>query len=707
MIQPGFRPFQGRAGMWTGLGRWLRRSLAYLRSPRLRKWLILGALIGVVAGFAAVLLFAGIGWVQTAVLGGIAGFQLPAPLGEGTGVTQGPERPWALPLVVGGGALVAGLLMTLLAPDAAGPGNDQVVWAFHRREGLIRLRAVLVKLVATALTIGSGGSAGREGPIAFIGGGVGSTVARWLGLSVADRRTALAAGMGAGIGAIFRAPLAGAVLGVELLYRRDIEAEAMVPSFVASVVAFSIYSIWFGLNPIFGPLGALGLDHPLQLAYYVALGLLAALLGMLFAWLLGRVERWCRRSRLPLWLRTGLVGVAIGAVGMAVPSVLGTGYGWLQIAMQPDQVLLPVALLVTLPLIKIAATGLLAGSGGSAGVFGPGLVIGGFTGAALWHLTSGVLPGVPATPAPFVLVGMLALLGGIGNVPLAALLMVVEMTGGFDLLLPAMVAVAVSWFAVGQRTLFPSQEDVRADSPAHRLGYAIPVLHALRARSALTPVARAPTPGDSLASAGLAIARAGAKGLPVVRDGVPIGLIALSDLGRVAQDRWEDAIVADHMTAPPVTVHADLPLDDALNLMSAKRISQLPVVSSDDGRLLGLLTMRGVLAAYEQWRQSEVHATGSIAGSEVVLKVGIRAVSPVAGRAVRTLDLPEGALLVAIERPDGAIVPHGDTVLEPGDIVHAVAAFGSEEALLASLTGGVRGAPAADGQRPCQPDTAG
>ena len=171
-------------------------------------------------------------------------------------------RPWALPLIVGLGGLISGILVFSLAPEAEGHGTDAAIAAVHHNPRGIRARVSFVKIVASAITIGSGGSAGREGPTAQISAGFGSMLARWLDLTPTDARIAVTVGIGSGIGAIFRAPLGGAVLGAEILYRDDFEADALIPSLVASIVGFTVFGAVEGFDPIFGNAGRLPLRSP-------------------------------------------------------------------------------------------------------------------------------------------------------------------------------------------------------------------------------------------------------------------------------------------------------------------------------------------------------------------------------------------------------------------------------------------------------------
>lgn len=242
-------------------------------------------------------------------------------------------------------------------------------------------------------------------------------------------------------------------MAVEILYVHDLEIEALIPSLIAPIVAYTVFGVVEGFDPIFGAQPALALQHPIELVYYALLGAVGGLGGLLYARVFYGVEGAFHRSHLPRWLKPALGGLLVGLMGLVIKGSIHTGYGWVQISMTDELLGLPLWIVVLFPFAKILATSLSIGSGGSGGIFGPGMVIGGMFGAAFWRLGHDVLPQMPESPAPFVIVGMMALFGGIAHAPLAVMLMVAEMTGNFSLLAPAMVAVAVSTALVGNRTI--------------------------------------------------------------------------------------------------------------------------------------------------------------------------------------------------------------------------------------------------------------
>ena len=358
-------------------------------------------------------------------------------------------RAWAIPLVVVAGGILAGWLVFTWAPEAEGHGTDAAIDAVHYNPRGIRLRAVVVKIIASALTIGSGGSGGREGPTAQISAGFGSLLARVLDLSPEDGRIAVSIGIGSGIGAIFSAPLGGAVLAADVVYKEDFEYAALVPGVFASIIAYAIFGAVYGYRPLFAT-PQYHFNDPMQLFWFAIIGLLAGGVGLLYSKTFYGVVRLSHRLPFSRKLRPAAGGILVGFMALALPEVLGTGYGWVQKALSNDLLHTSVWIFLLLPLARIAATALSIGTGGSGGVFGPGMVIGAFTGLAVWRVFEPVAGSVGHNPAPYIVVGMMAVFGGISRAPLAVMLMVGEMTGNIEILAPAMVAIALATFIVAR-----------------------------------------------------------------------------------------------------------------------------------------------------------------------------------------------------------------------------------------------------------------
>lgn len=309
------------------------RSAGYLR-----KWFLLGITIGVIAGLGAVVFYLALKYTSEFLLGYLADYQIPTPVGEGghRGST-GFARPWAIPLVTTGGAVLSALIVAKLAPEATGHGTDEAIESVHGDPRAIRGRAVLVKMVASALTIGSGGSGGREGPTAQISAGFCSLLTRRLNLSNEDGRTAVALGIGAGIGAIFAAPLGGAALGASIPYRDDFDYRNLLPGFIASGTAYAVLGAFLGFDPLFGYIDAeYRFEKAWPLLWFVVIGLIAAAVGYLYARVFHASVAITRRLPGGPVLKPAIGGLLVGLLGLPIPQILSSGYGWAQLAADRD-----------------------------------------------------------------------------------------------------------------------------------------------------------------------------------------------------------------------------------------------------------------------------------------------------------------------------------------------------------------------------------
>jgi len=600
------------------------------------KWFLLSAIIGLVAGVGAIG-FHVIGQaVQYTALHKVAGFHageaaaegaLFEPLPRATGTDEADAeaatdhsgfQPWLLIAVMAGGGLASGLLVYTFAPEAEGHGTDAAIDAFHNKRGEIRGRIPVIKTIASAITLGTGGSAGREGPIAQIGAGFGAFLGGLLKLPARDRRIMLAAGMGAGVGAIFRAPLAGAVFAGEILYRdADIESDAIVPAAISSAVAYSVFCLWLPPSlrfvPLFGPDISYGIDSPLELLPYGAMAILLALAGVLYIKTFYGVHALFKKLPILPHLRpmigaalTGLVGVGLWIAfdhNHDALAVLGSGYGLLQKLFGPEASVGPM-LLITVALVKILTTSLTISSGGSGGVFGPSMVIGGCLGGAIGMVFHELWPGLVQHPQAFAIVGMAGFFSGCARAPLSTVLMVSEMTGGYSLLLPTLW-VSTLTFLLGRRwTLYIKQVPTRLDSPAHRGDFFVDVLEGIKVDNVFK---RAPSlklihEGTTLDDIVHALAESIQRYFPVVdASGKLVGIFSEEDVrGYLYDDTiWQIANARDVMNGNVVTVTPDDDLNTALGKFTATNVDELPVVAADDRQhLIGIITRKDVIAAY-------------------------------------------------------------------------------------------------------------
>jgi chloride channel protein, CIC family len=597
----------------------------------------------------------------------LAGYTVPTPAAEGhlTGSTHA-ARPWALPLVAGTGALLGAVLVYRFAPEAEGHGTDAAISAVHHNPKGVRFRAVIVKIVASALTIGSGGSGGREGPTGQISAGFGSLLTRVLELDPADGRIAVATGIGSGIGAIFGAPLGGAVLAAEILYRDDFDPAALLPCFIASSVSFAVFGSVEGFGPLFGYVGSYRFGDPAQLGWFALIGVLGGLLGILYAkGFYGIAQFSASVRRLPKWVKPAIGGLMVGAIGIAIPEVLGTGYGWIQKSLGPELLGIPLWIVLIVPLARIIATGLSIGSGGSGGIFGPGMVIGAFMGAAVWRLFEPIAPSMGHDPSPYVIVGMMCCFGSISRAPLAVMLMVAEMTGSLSILTPALVGVGLAWLIVHHfdDTIYRSQIRSRADTEARRLTAGLPLLATIATTHAMVQ-ARLVLPGSkSVGEAVKLMEVAGVNGAPVVDAAQRFeGTVELLELA----DNHAALRIGDLADSGASVVTTDSRLDTALEAITAAAGSWVPVLD-DDRRVAGTMSISDLVAAYRSELLSSAQRVSALGAASGAFELAVTEGSGLAGQALRTAELPEGTLVTSIARNGEVLTPGGDVVLEAGD----------------------------------------
>lgn len=573
------------------------------------RWLALAAAVGVVAGLGAALLTWGVEAVGHLLHGQVVGFDPP---GHGVGSEPGwtpARRPWLLLAVMPLAGLAAGALVQRFAPEAEGHGTDAVIDAYHHDRAQIRRRVVPVKLAASMLTIGSGGSAGREGPVAQVGAGFASYLAGLLRLPVRDRRTLVVAGMAAGIGGMFRAPLGGALFAIEVLYsENEFESEALIPSVIASIVSYVVNCSLTGWGVLFRTSTA-PFVRPAELAGYLLLGMALAVIGVVYVRLFyGMRDGVFRRLPVPAWVRPAIGAVPVAAIAVVLPQVMGGGYGWIQEILDGR---LPLLLLVALLPAKMLATSCTISSGGSGGVFAPSLVIGGVAGAVFAQVAARVAPAVAPPPVACVLVGMGGFFAGVAKVPIAALIMVAEMSGSYTLLVPMMLVCAVTVLLTRGVSLYEKQVPGRVDSPAHVGELQVDVLERLTVADVLEPVGdiQSVAPGTPFPRVLDLVASSPQSAFPVIDEGGRlVGMFTVDDVRRVvtSPEVWSVLVASDLGIGvdAAVWVAPDEDLHSALRRFSAFRLEVLPVLAgAPPAPLVGVLEQRRVMEAYDR----EVH----------------------------------------------------------------------------------------------------
>ena len=570
--------------------------------------LILSVLVGIVAGSGAIFFYFATNSLEHLTLGHLGHFHPPV---EGTpessftafiGDLSVPYR-WFLFLFPAIGGIFSGWLVYTFAPEAEGHGTDGAIEAYHRKGGIIRGRVPIIKTVASIVTIGTGGSAGREGPIAQIGAGFGSFVATRLGLSIQDRRILLLAGMAGGIGATFRSPLGGALFAVEVLYRDpEFEYEGLIPSIISSIIAYSLFGSVTGWKPLLDT-PPFSFQRPSELLLYLTLGIVCALFGVLYVKVFYKMRDGFRKIPLPNWLKPALGGLLLGLLAMVVPQVLGSGYGWVQAALYGKMALW---VMLVIALAKILATSLTISSGGSGGVFAPSLVIGAMLGGTFGATAQILFPMLVQDPRAYVLVGMAGFFAGVANAPIATLIMVSELTGNYSLLAPLMLVCVIAMIVMRRNTIYEQQVPSRFDSPAHLGDFVIDILEGVQVKT-LSRKGKKPTliPEEmTLPEILNKIAPAKTTYYPVVdSEGLMTGIFSMTDIRRILSDDIPPTLViaGDIATRNVITATPEDQLTDVMKKLTARNLDEIPVVDTEIPRkVLYMMSRRSLLAHYAE-----------------------------------------------------------------------------------------------------------
>ena len=579
------------------------------------KWLLLGIIVGVATGLTGV--------VFQLLLELLSHFLVQHMMGLNPGHAGGDTEhfhfamgtfSWiavlALPTL---GGLVSGFFIFKYAPEAKGDGTDAAVQAYHKNRGFIRPLVPILKMFTAIITIGSGGSGGREGPISQIGAGVGSFLAVRLGLSTATRRRLLAAGLGAGISCMFRVPLAGGIFAAEVLYSGpDIDSEIILPAIVASIVAYSVYAIPFGWGHMFIEPTTIVFSNPLELLPYFILALVVSVVALIFVKTFYGISNFFGKLNIPNMLKPAIGGLATGALALGflfvtrdshhAAGILGTGYGALQdIFTNPSS--LTILVLFAVGIGKLLATALTIGSGGSAGVFGPSMVIGGTTGYAMGLLMHHIAPGLVPQPQAYAIVGMAGFFSAAANTPLSTILFVSEITGSYELLLPTMWVSVIAYLIGRNWSIYDSQVPSRLQSPAHFGEYAQEFFLRTKVKDVIKHTRKFVTiPSNTTLKELFRMTEHTRQRLfPVVGHRKQlIGCFRVDDLTHALHHKKPQTLRAsDLIHDKPMRVRYSDSIDKAHRIMAANHANEVVVVSDQDpGKVVGILTSADILLEY-------------------------------------------------------------------------------------------------------------
>lgn len=634
-------------------------------------------IVGVLVGVAAAVLI----WATEGVADGF----------HWLNATFGGGRYFIL-FSVPAGLWAAYTLSKRFAPDTIGDGVPEATAALALHSGYLPTRSLFFKVVATALSIGGGGSAGREGPMVQIGATIGSSVARHSRLTEDQVRSLVAAGAGAAIGAAFNAPIAGMLFAMEVIlgnFATRHLSSVVVASVAAAVTARTLVGVEVALRaPIYN------LNDPRELFLYAILGLLVVPVAWAFLKLLDRAERppeWLAQRS---WLRPVTFGLIVAALGLLEPDILGTGQefinGVLRASTGGEFVWYT---LLAIVILKVAATSITLSSGGSGGAFFPSLFIGATLGASFALFVAPIWGFSDLRPGAFAVVGMAATFAAVGRAPLTAILIVFEVTGlEYGLVLPLMLTATLATTVVDR--IHPESAYTM---PLVRRGIRlvrtteVDLLDTVTVRQVMAPPRSVP-PTFTLDEASAVFDQYRHHGLPVVENGRLLGILTITDIVR-ARDAGDKPTAGSAMTTRPVTVTPDTHVSVALERMAVLGVGRLPVVANDNPKtLVGIFGRDGAVQAYHIGLAS---STGQSLDRQrfrqrtdpgaSFFDFRIPPGSVADRQPLREVPWPEGCTLVSVRRGRNVMVPTGDTTLIAGDVITAFGTTGGRSRVIERL----------------------
>ncbi len=667
-------------------------AVGALAERQMGGFLALSALVGVGVGLGA----AGL----VLALEGMASLLRPLFI-ELDGEVWDVTRAWIF-LTVPVGLLIAWWIARRFAPEVAGDGVPASTEALMVRGGHIRGRVAPLKLLATAATLGSGGSAGREGPIVQIGAAVGSWLSRRFNMGEDQVRSLVAAGAGAGIGASFNAPIAGMLFALEVILvsfaPRHMSA-IVIASVTAAITSQTIVGEELALSA-----GTYRMNSFTELGLYALLALLVVVVGFFFLRLLDAVEGFTHRHASQLsWTRPVIAGLLVAGLIFVEPNLFGTGQQVTNRLLLNEQISAITGtggelwwVLILLALGKAIATSLTISSGASGGAFMPSLFMGAAVGAGFARLAEGFWTGsTEIQTGAFAVVGMAAMFAVVGRAPLTAILIVFEVTGARDygLILPLMLTATLGTF-LAERFMKDSVYTLALKRRGIRLTRSgeVDILDTVTVGSVMVQPPFIASPELPVAETEALLNTHRSHGVPVVDDDELVGIVTITDINRATQPTTVGAV----MTPRPVTVSPGTPVSRALERMAALGVGRLPVVDDNDPRrLVGLFRREEAVRAYHEalttttdhhlHRLRLAQRTQPGAGY-YDFRIPLGSIAD--RRQVKEVAWPEGSTLVSVRRDREVLVPTGSTTLLAGDVVTAFGTSWSRERMIDRLNAG-------------------
>ncbi len=601
---------------------------------------------------------------------------------QGANLGQAIGLPWAgrlhMLVVPAIGMVVVSWMVRKWAPEAQGHGVPEVQFAVRMLGGRIRARVAALKAVASAISIGSGGSVGREGPIVQIGSSLGSTLGQTLGLGAEQTKVLVAAGAAGGIAATFNAPIAGVLFAMEVVLG-SFAARSFGLVVISSVTATAVSQAVLGREPAFQLVKDFTLVSEWELLLYLALGVFTGLVALAYTrsvyWFEDTFDSWKTSPT----IKAVVGGLGVGALGFfGSELIFGVGHEGVEMALDEEVAL---GLMLALVVLKILATSITLAAGGSGGTFAPALFIGAMAGGAFGHEVHRLLPDITASSGAYALVGMAAVFGASAHAPITGIIILFELTDNYRIILPLMLSVVVAYLmasAMYHDSIYSLKlrRTGALTSPRREMG----VLDLLVVADAMSPEFATTTPGMPLDSLVQAAREGKTRSWLVLGPNQGLkGIVTDRDLEEaVVSERVKGATVGDIMTTALITCRPGEPLRTAFRRFADRTVYEIPVVDAERPRqVLGVLRRDELIWAYKELsdeHQRLLEKTGGDIGAgrgdSVQLEVQCReGQESVCFRRIRDIQLPPNTLVALLRRGERAVVPKGNTVVEPGDVL--------------------------------------
>jgi CIC family chloride channel protein len=585
---------------------------------------------------------------------------------------------WYIMLLPAVGMLFVSLIVRRWAMEARGHGVPEVQYAVKMKGGRIRLRVAFVKVIASALCIGSGGSVGREGPIVQIGSSLASAVGRLVRLRESDVKLLVAGGAAGAIGGTFNAPIAGVMFALEVILG-SFSARSFGLLVISSVTSVALCQAFLGKQPAFELVQTFALNNMWELPLYLVLGLFVGMISLVYVASVYYFEDLFRRWHYNAHIKAFVGGLAIGALGFfGSQYIFGVGYEGVEMALQSN---FSIKLLLILLVLKILATSITLGAGGSGGVFAPALFIGAMGGGAFGLIANQLFPSVTPHAGAYALVGMAAMFGGAARAPITSIIIIFEMTDDYKIILPLMLAVVVSYLVASRF----GHDSIYSKKLRQLGGMAAPwrdfsILDMILVSDAMDTDYQTVSPELSVTEFSKLLRKNLIRSCPVIdSDNRLVGIVTEFDVEKsVVEGKVEGFAVSDIMTTGLITCTPDESLRTLLSRFKEQDIHQIPVVDKEDPKkILGVLRRSEILWAYNELADEykrlshRMDIDFSVDYSDCVqAEIQVRSEqSRISFKKIRDMHLPGQCLIGMLRRGDHVIIPRGDTVIEPGDVL--------------------------------------